>query len=86
MQGLRLFTAELSGYLVEPQNQDRKIGGQRRDPGVLISFDAGGHVVGCRARVGKTRATTKVWPCDEEECYFIYFPLKDLYLNLTHIY
>jgi hypothetical protein len=33
-------------YMVEPQNQDRRLGGRRRDPGVLRSFDAGGHVAG----------------------------------------
>jgi hypothetical protein len=29
--GLRRFTRKLSGYLVEPQNQDRRFDGQRRD-------------------------------------------------------
>jgi hypothetical protein len=33
-------------YLVEQQNQDRRLGGWRRDPGTPRSFDAGGHVVG----------------------------------------
>jgi hypothetical protein len=32
--------------LVEPQNQDRRLGGRRRDPGAPRSFDAGGHVAG----------------------------------------
>jgi hypothetical protein len=32
--------------LVEPQNQDRRLGGRRRDPGVPRSFDVGGHVAG----------------------------------------
>jgi hypothetical protein len=30
--------------LVEPQNQDRRLGGRRRDPGTPRSFDAGGHM------------------------------------------
>jgi hypothetical protein len=34
------------GYLVEPQNQDRRLGGRRWYPGAPRSFDAGGHVVG----------------------------------------
>jgi hypothetical protein len=37
---------ELSGYLVEPQNQDWRLGGHRWDPGVSRSFDAGGRVAG----------------------------------------
>jgi hypothetical protein len=36
------------GYLFEPQNQDRRLGGRRRDPGALRNFDVGGHVVGSR--------------------------------------
>jgi hypothetical protein len=36
----------LLGYLVEPQNQDRRLGGQRRDPGAPRIFDAGGRVAG----------------------------------------
>jgi hypothetical protein len=30
MRGLQWFTTKPSGYLVEPQNQDRRLGGQRR--------------------------------------------------------
>jgi hypothetical protein len=45
-RGLRWFTRKPSSYLVEPQNQDRRLGGRRRDPGVLRSFDAGGRVAG----------------------------------------
>jgi hypothetical protein len=44
--GLRRFTRKPSGYLVEPQNQDRKLGGWRRDPGAPRSFDVGGRVAG----------------------------------------
>jgi hypothetical protein len=46
MRGMWRFTRKPSGYLVEPQNQDRRLGGQRRDPGVPRSFDAGGRVAG----------------------------------------
>jgi hypothetical protein len=44
--GFAAFTTKPSGYLVEPQNQDRRLGGQRRDPDAPRSFDAGGHVAG----------------------------------------
>jgi hypothetical protein len=43
-RGLWRFTRKLLGYLVEPQNQDRRLGRRRRDPGSLRSFDAGGRV------------------------------------------
>jgi hypothetical protein len=46
MQGLRRFTRKPSGYLVELQNQDQRLGGRRRDPGAPRSFDAGGRVAG----------------------------------------
>jgi hypothetical protein len=43
-RGLRWFTRKPLCYLVEPQNQDRRLGGQRRDPGAPRSFDAGGRM------------------------------------------
>jgi hypothetical protein len=46
MRGLRWFTTKLVGYSVEPQNQDQRLGGRRRDPGAPRSFDAGGRVAG----------------------------------------
>jgi hypothetical protein len=48
MRGLRWFTRKLSGYLVERQNQDRRLGGWGRDPGAPRSFDAGGRMAGSR--------------------------------------
>jgi hypothetical protein len=33
-RGLQWFTRKPSSYLVEPQNQDRRLGGRRWDPGV----------------------------------------------------
>jgi hypothetical protein len=45
-RGLRWFSTKPSGYLVEPQNQDWRLGGRRRDLGVPRSFDDGGHVAG----------------------------------------
>jgi hypothetical protein len=35
------------------------------------------------ARVGRTRTAATAWPCDEEECYMTYFPLRGLYHNLS---
>jgi hypothetical protein len=46
MRGLRRFTRKPLSYLVEPQNQDRRLGGCRRNLGVPRSFDAGERMVG----------------------------------------
>jgi hypothetical protein len=46
MRDLRRFTTKPSGYLVEPQNQDQRLGGRIRDPSAPRSFDAGGHMAG----------------------------------------
>jgi hypothetical protein len=46
MRDLRRFTTTPSGYLVEPQNQDRRLDGRRRDPSAPRSFDVGGRVPG----------------------------------------
>jgi hypothetical protein len=48
MRGLRRFTTKSSGYLVQPQNQDGRLGGWRQDPGASRSFDAGGNAAGSR--------------------------------------
>jgi hypothetical protein len=45
-RGFPWFTAKPSGYLVEPQNQDSRLGGRRWDLGASRSFDAGGRVAG----------------------------------------
>jgi hypothetical protein len=36
-----------------------------------------------RACIGRTRTAAMAWPCDEEECYITYMPLKGLYHNLS---
>jgi hypothetical protein len=36
-----------------------------------------------RACVGRTRSAVTAWPCDEEECYMTYLPLRGLYHNLS---
>jgi hypothetical protein len=43
------------GYLVEPQNQDWRLGRRRRDPGVPRSFEAGDTRHDRGACVGRTR-------------------------------
>jgi hypothetical protein len=40
MRGLLRLTTKPSGYLVEPQNQDQRLGGRRQDLGVSRSFEA----------------------------------------------
>jgi hypothetical protein len=82
-QGLRWFITKLLGYLVEPQNQDRRLDGRRRDTGAPRTFDTSGHVVDHRACIERTRTAAKVWPSDEEECYLTYLPLRGLYYNLS---
>jgi hypothetical protein len=44
--GLRRFNKKPPGYLVEPQNQDWRLGGWRRDLDASRSSDAGGHAMG----------------------------------------
>jgi hypothetical protein len=39
----------------------------------LMSADAW---LDCRACVRKTRSAATAWPCDEEECYMTYLPLR----------
>jgi hypothetical protein len=82
-RGLRRFTTKPLGYLVEPQNQDRRLSGRKRDPGVRRSFDVGGHMADRRACVGRTQTAAKVWSCDEEECNMTYLPMRGFYLNLS---
>jgi hypothetical protein len=36
-----------------------------------------------KACVGRTRTAATAWPCDEEECYMTYLPLRGLYHNLS---
>jgi hypothetical protein len=44
MRGLQRFARKPSGYLVEPQNQDRRLSGRRQDLGMSRSFDASGRL------------------------------------------
>jgi hypothetical protein len=43
------------GYLVKPQNQDRRLGGRRRDPGTPIIYEAGDTRHDRVACIGRTR-------------------------------
>jgi hypothetical protein len=36
-----------------------------------------------RACVGRTQSAATTWPCDEEECYMAYMPMRGLYHNLS---
>jgi hypothetical protein len=36
-----------------------------------------------RPCVGRTRPAATAWPCNEEECYMTYMPLRGLYQNLS---
>jgi hypothetical protein len=36
-----------------------------------------------RACIERTRTAATAWPCDEEECYMTYLPLRGLYHNLS---
>jgi hypothetical protein len=83
MRGLRRFPTKPLSYLVEPQNQDWKLVGRRRDPGVPRSFDAGGCVAGSQGLHWEDRSAATVWPCDEEECYMTYLPLRGLYQGVA---
>jgi hypothetical protein len=53
MWGLWWFTRKPSGYLVELQNQDRRLGGRRRDSGAPRSFDVGARVARLRGLRGE---------------------------------
>jgi hypothetical protein len=37
----------------------------------------------CRACVRRTQSAAAVWPCDKEECYMTYLPVRGLYHYLS---
>jgi hypothetical protein len=53
-----------SGYLVEPQNQDRRLDGRRRDLGASRSFKAEDTRQDCKACVEATRRAVTGHPSD----------------------
>jgi hypothetical protein len=52
------------GYLVEPQNQDRRLGGWRRDLGAPRSFEAEDTCRDCKACVKAKRGAVTGRPSD----------------------
>jgi hypothetical protein len=69
--------------LVEPQNQDRCLDRQGRDPGTSKSFETGDTQRDHGACVGRTRTATKAWPPDENIQVLTIFPLRGMYLLLS---
>jgi hypothetical protein len=63
-RGLRWFTTKPSGYLVEPQNQDLRLGGWRWDPGASTSFKAEDTRRDRKACVEATRSPVAGHPSD----------------------
>jgi hypothetical protein len=83
MWGLRCFTTNPSGYLVEPQNQDRRLGGRRRDSGVPRSSDVEGHAARSWGLRGEDADCGEVMPPDENVHYLTILPLRGVYLLLS---
>jgi hypothetical protein len=75
-RGLWRFTIKSSGYLVDPQNQDRRLDGRRCDPGASRTFDVGGHAAGSR---GLRREDGD---CGEKDHYLTILPLRGVCLPL----
>jgi hypothetical protein len=80
LMGLWWFTTKPSGYLVEPQSQDRRLDGLRWDPGVLRSFHVGDMRRDHGAYVGRTRTAAKAWPLDENIHVLTILPPMGVYL------
>jgi hypothetical protein len=83
MRGLRRFTTKPSGYLVSHKT---KTGGSAGGDGIRACREAlmpadtwRDH----RACVRRTGSAVTVWPCDEEECYMTFMPLRGLYHKLS---
>jgi hypothetical protein len=84
MRDLRWFTTKPSGYLVEPQNQDRRLGRRRWYPGALRSFDAGGHVMSRGlASVGR-RLRQRCGRPMKNVHYLTILPMRGVYLILSY--
>jgi hypothetical protein len=70
------------GYLVEPQNQDRRLGGQRRDPGAARSFEAEDTCRDHKACVEATRRAIAGHPSDGAKKHIPKVPLGGMYHSL----
>jgi hypothetical protein len=64
MRGLRRFTTKPSGYLVEPQNQDQRLGGRRQDLGASRDFEPQDTRHDCKACVEAKRGAVVGHPSD----------------------
>jgi hypothetical protein len=67
-------------------SQKTKTGGSVGGDGIRARREASMPANAWRDRsacVGRTRSAVTTWPCDEEECYMTYLPLRGLYHNLS---
>jgi hypothetical protein len=66
-------------YRVTWLSHKTKIGGSASGDGIRASREASMPVDSWQDRrvcVGRTRSAATAWPCDEEECYMTYLPLR----------
>jgi hypothetical protein len=71
-----------SGCLVELQNQDRRLGGRRRDPGKPISFEAEDTHRDCKACVETKRGAVIGHPSNAAMTRIHKVPLGGMYPNI----
>jgi hypothetical protein len=71
----------MSGYLVEPQNQDRRLDGRRRDPGVPKSFEAEDTRRDRKACVEAKRGAVDGHPSDGATTNIPKMPLEGVYYS-----
>jgi hypothetical protein len=69
------------GYLVEPQNQDRRLSGRRRDPGTPRSFEAEDTRWDRKACVETKRGAVAEHPSDGTTSRIPKVPLGGVYPN-----
>jgi hypothetical protein len=82
MRGLRWFTTKLSGYLVETQNQDRRLSGRRRDPRAPRRFEAEDTRWDRKACVKAKRGAVAGHPSDGATTNIPKVPLRGVYPSL----
>jgi hypothetical protein len=81
-RGLRRFTTKPSGYLVEPQNQDQRLDGGRRDLGAPRSFEAEDTRRDRKACVETKRSAVAGHPSDGATARISIVPLGGVYPNI----
>jgi hypothetical protein len=82
MQGLRRFTTKLSGYLVEPQNQDRRLDGLRRDPCASRDFETEDTRRDRKACVEAKRGAVARYPSNGATMRILKVPLGGVYPSI----